>query len=156
MDSARHSHLAHVPSFQDTPLVFFTVCTHGRRKILNSESVHRLLRDLWARSADRDGWFVGRYILMPDHVHFFARPSRNAMPMATWLKMWKSVSARGIAREHGGSGAVWQRDYFDRYLRSGENYGEKWSYVARNPVRAGLVVTPEDWPFQGEIYSLMF
>ena len=35
-----------------------------------------------------------------------------------------------------------------------ESYDEKWRYVAENPVRAGLVVHSEDWPFQGEMNSL--
>jgi len=29
--------------------------------------------------------------------------------------------------------------YFDRYLRSRENYGQKWNYVEQNAVRAGLI-----------------
>src|SRR5947208_12127419 len=66
-------HLAHVPSFRENPIVFFTTCTSQRRKILASPHCHTILREIWERSADRDGWWVGHYILMPDHVHFFAR-----------------------------------------------------------------------------------
>jgi hypothetical protein len=39
-------------------------------------------------------------------------------------------------------------------MHSEESYSEKWLYVAQNPVRKKLAARPEDWPYQGEIYSL--
>jgi len=48
----------------------------------------------------------------------------------------------------------WQKGFFDHLIRHGESYSEKWEYVRQNPVRAGLVGTPEDWPWQGEIVPI--
>ena len=70
--------------------------------------------------------------------------------------MWESVSSRRIAATLGIRAPIWQRDYFDRYLRSSESYSEKWQYVEQNPVRAGLVGRVEDWPHHGTINNLMF
>jgi REP element-mobilizing transposase RayT len=92
-----HRHLPHVSSFRDNPIVFFTTCTQKRRKLLACAQSHVILRGLWERSAERDGWWVGHYILMPDHVHFFARRATIAQPMAKWMQMWKSVSSRQLA-----------------------------------------------------------
>jgi hypothetical protein len=83
-------HLAHVPSFRDNPIVFLTTCTYQRRKILASSKCDKILREIWQRSVDHDGWWVGNYILVPDQVHLFARR------MAEWVQMWKSVSSRRI------------------------------------------------------------
>ncbi len=44
----------------------------------------------------------------------------------------------------------WQRDFWDTQLRSGDSYSEKWAYVERNPVRAGLVESMGCWKWQGE------
>lgn len=151
-----HQHLVHVPSYRDNPIVFFTTSTYRRKPILASDRSHEILRAIWERSASCDGWWVGHYILMPDHIHFFARPEIDAKPMAKWVQMWKSVSARRIARASKISPPIWQAEYFDRYLRSGENYSEKWDYVEQNAVRAGLVSRVEDWPFRGAIHDLMF
>ena len=109
-----------------------------------------------AALADHDGWWVGHYILMPDHVHFFARPGLGSLPMAEWMQMWKSLSSRRIAAALSIKLPVWQPEYFDRYLRSSENYSEKWHYVQHNAVRAGLVDGREAWPYRGTIHSLMF
>ena len=149
-------HLAHVPSFRENPIVFFTTCTSQRRKILASPHCHTILREIWERSADRDGWWVGHYILMPDHVHFFARPEIGARRMADWVQMWKSVSSRQIAAALSIDSPTWQTDYFDRYLRSSEIYSEKWHYVEQNAVRAGLVETIDVWPYRGTIHDLIF
>jgi hypothetical protein len=70
--------------------------------------------------------------------------------------MWKSVSSRQIAVALGIRSPVWQADYFDRYLRSGESYSEKWDDVELNAVRARLVERAEDWPYRGVIHDLMF
>ncbi len=154
--SAPFRHLAHVPSFRDNPIVFFTTCTYQRRKILASPHCQKMLREIWQRSADQNGWWAGNYIIMPDHVHLFARPEIGAQRMADWVQMWKSVSSRRIAAALSIKPPVWQPEYFDRYLRSTENYAEKWHYVEQNAVRAGLVETAESWPYRGTINDLMF
>jgi len=133
-----------------------TTGTHRRKKLLANAQCHEILREIWEKSKVIDGWWVGHYILMPDHVHLFARPAIDARPMTDWIKMWKSVSSRKIAAALATSPPIWQPDHFDRYLRSSENYSEKWHYVEQNAVRARLVGDPEDWPYRGIIHDLMF
>ena len=58
------------------------------------------------RSAEHDGWWVGHYILMPDHVHLFARPEIDASLMANWMLMLKSVSSRRMQLNI----TIWQDD----------------------------------------------
>ncbi|MEP6937587.1 MAG: LamB/YcsF family protein, partial [Chthoniobacterales bacterium] len=153
---AGFGHLTHLPSFYENSIVFFTTCAYGRRKILAASQCHGILRRLWERSAVRDGWWVGHYILMPDHVHFFARAGNEARSIASWVQMWKSVASRQIAAAFGIDPPIWQPEYFDRYLRSTESYSEKWHYVERNPLRGGLVKRVEEWPYRGTIHDLRF
>jgi len=91
---------------------------------------------------------------MPDHIHLFAMPVEDPMPFQRWVSTWKSISARRIVAEAGVAAPIWQRDYFDRFIRTTESYSAKWDYVRNNPVRAGLVAKPEDWPYQGVLYDL--
>ncbi|HWA86961.1 MAG TPA: transposase [Opitutus sp.] len=148
--------LPHLRPFAHDPLYFLTACTDNRRPVLSAARACAILRDVWTRSAEIDGWFVGRFVLMPDHVHFFARPARDAKSCAQWMKTWKSVSARRITAALGLSPPIWQPDYFDHFVRSAEAYSEKWDYVWHNPVRQGFVSRPEDWPWQGVIHDLQF
>ncbi len=146
--------LPHLTAFDRQPVVFVTAVTEGRRPLLGCADASDVLVRTWRRSADFDGWYVGRYILMPDHVHFFARPGLGAKSLPVWMKTWKSLASRELCARLGVTPPFWQKDYFDRYLRSDENYREKWWYVLLNPVRKGLCREPEDWPWQGELYDL--
>jgi hypothetical protein len=87
---------------------------------------------------------IGHYILMRDHVPLFARPAVDARPMADWIKMWKSISSHKIAAALATSSPIWQADYFNRYLRSGEIYSQKWHYLEQSAVREGFVSDPEN------------
>lgn len=149
-------HLPHLSPFSKQPLVFVTVCSAGRRRLLSQTAVQSLLEAVWAKSAEVDGWFVGRYVLMPDHVHFFAKPTLTAKPIAEWMKAWKSVSSRRIAAVVKVHQPFWQEDYLDHFVRSASAYEDKWEYVRQNPVRKGLCVRPEDWPHQGVLHDLQF
>jgi hypothetical protein len=64
---------------------------------------------------------------------------------------WKEWTAKRILREIGGVAPAWQPEFFDHLLRSNESKREKWTYVRENPVRAGLVIVAEDWPYAGSI-----
>jgi hypothetical protein len=76
------------------------------------------------------------------------------MPLKQWVEFWRAdVTRRWPYPEEK---PIWQRDFFDRQLRSGESYHEKWLYVWENPIKDGLIKTPEDWPYQGELNHLIW
>ncbi|WP_425603732.1 REP-associated tyrosine transposase [Coraliomargarita parva] len=133
-------------------MVFLTVCTAKRKPLLANTAVQELLVDVWCES---DLWLVGRYVLMPDHLHLFCAPACVEHPsVRKWAQYWKSrASTRWPNRLEQ---PVWQSDVWDRQLRTGESYSEKWAYVRNNPVRHGLVKNAEDWPYQGELNSLLW
>jgi len=131
-------------------IVLVSVATDGRKPLLDSASVHARLRSCWLEATD---WLVGRYVLMPDHLHLFCAPGRLDYPaLLTWVGFWKSRAAARWPSPH--EGRVWQRDFWDRQIRNGEHYDQKWEYVRENPVRAGLVASWRDWPYQGELHGL--
>jgi REP element-mobilizing transposase RayT len=131
-------------------IIFLTACTKNRQPILASEVAHRLLLDVWQESRS---WMVGRYVIMPDHLHLFCAPAElQAGSLPQWVSFWKSRAAQRWHPPHQHS--IWQRDFWDTQLRRGESYDSKWEYVVNNPVRAGLVGRSEDWPYQGEVNLL--
>jgi len=56
------------------PVFFITTCTHHRQAILANAQVAKILVEEWQGALERHGWMVGRYVIMPDHVHFFCAP----------------------------------------------------------------------------------
>ncbi len=134
---------------ENPTIIFLTVCTRKRRPWLNHPECHRALCDVWKGA---DAWLVGRYILMPDHIHLFAAPGTRDIAIEKWVGYWKSMTTRKLTELAEG----WQKEGWHHRLRRGESYNEKWWYVRNNPVRKGLVQHCDDWPYQGEINALVW
>jgi REP element-mobilizing transposase RayT len=86
---------------------------------------------------------------MPDHIHLFVRGGMD-FALGHWVGALKQALAK-IANLRQPKTQIWQEGSFDHVLRSNDSYSEKWNYVRQNPVRAGLVHSAGDWPYQGEI-----
>jgi REP element-mobilizing transposase RayT len=144
----RPPRLRHVFQRYDPPLYFVTFNTHQRRKLLANTLVHdELVR--FAQEGQLRGIGLGRYVIMPDHVHLFVRGNLD-FSLRQWVRILKRVLSKAIlsALPH------WQQGFFDHLIRHSESYAEKWEYVRQNPVRAGLVAAPDEWSWQGEIVRL--
>ena len=89
---------------------------------------------------------------MPDHVHFFCTDAEGKTPLYRMVGAWKQWSAKKICPLLCISAPLWQKEFFDHLIRSGESYSEKWDYVWNNPVRASLVGVAEEWEYAGHIY----
>src|SRR5437868_7706737 len=136
MIKARPPRLDQIFQAYNAPLFFVTICTIHRRKIEDLEMVHQAFQKYVARALNDFGIAVGRYVIMPDHMHFFARGSED-FELAKWINgLKRSISlAVGATKKR----PLWQPGFFDHVLRNEESYGQKWEYVRENPVRAGLV-----------------
>jgi REP-associated tyrosine transposase len=128
-------------------IIFITVCTKGRRAWLATNAVHDTLLRIWQEA---DAWLIGRYVVMPEHIHLFCAPGALELPLANWVTYWKSQ----FTRQHGNPLQRWQSGFWDTRLRRDESYGGKWEYVRNNPFRHGFVTHAEDWPYQGELHVL--
>ena len=153
----QREHLPHLANvFARNPLYFLTCCVAERRPIIANDAAAVLLVDALRASRRFHGWDVGRYVIMPDHIHFFARPSLGGKPLSGFMRDWKKWTATRVGGPTGNSAHLWQPEYFDHVVRSANSYTEKWEYVRNNPVRAGLVESPDMWPYWGECETLTF
>ena len=77
------------------------------------------------------------WCVMPNHVHVVCRllPGQELCKV---LQGWKSFTARKANVILGRNGAFWQREYYDRLIRSGDELERAVRYVVSNPDRAGL------------------
>jgi len=93
---------------------------------------------------------VGRYVMMPDHVHLFVQGDAS-FQLSKWIGGLKRALSKVFTSP---ANTLWQPGFFDHVIRSDESYAQKWDYVRENPVRAGLVSSPDEWQYQGEIVAI--
>jgi REP element-mobilizing transposase RayT len=132
-------------------IVFCTVCTRDGDNWCATQEVKDLLHDIWLHQAT--AWQVGAYVLMPDHIHFFAAPSSIAGPsIERWSDYWKGRFAKRCGRLDW----RWQRALFHHRLRSPQEWLEKSAYVRNNPVVKELAASADEWPWQGTVHTLQW
>jgi REP element-mobilizing transposase RayT len=90
-------------------------------------------------------------VIMPNHVHLLLLPLRDSegwpFALVDVLQCLKSATAHRINKFLHHSGPVWEEESFDHVLRSDESLKEKCEYIRQNPVKAGLVHRPKDYPW---------
>jgi len=90
-------------------------------------------------------------VVMPDHVHLLMSP--HELDEGQWISLGellhsiKSFSGHEIAKLRGKRGSVWLDESFDRIVRDDSEFIEKWEYIEANPVTAGLVNSPNEYPW---------
>jgi REP element-mobilizing transposase RayT len=137
--------------YQNAPVFFITFCTHNRRPLLANDSVHSAFVN-FCQAALRQNIHVGRYVVMPDHLHFFVGLP-DTIDLSTWIKSMKNSISKSL-RELSIPAPHWQKAFFDHLLRTDESAASKWEYIRLNPARAGLVHDASQWPYQGEVAIL--
>ena len=145
-DSIGRRHLPHevpmnVPSDPMGMVFFITVCCIPRgENQLARQAAWDVIEGSLRHRARLGQLRVYLVLAMPDHLHgLFTFPGEKQMEQV--IKDFKGWVAKEAA-------VVWQRDFFDHRLRDAESAAEKAAYIRDNPVRAGLVPRPEDWPYR--------
>jgi REP element-mobilizing transposase RayT len=92
-------------------------------------------------------YIVHAFVVMPNHVHLLIEPR---IPLARIMNGLKGVSARDANRILARTGKhFWQDESFDHWVRDTAEFQRIRDYIIQNPVRAGLVGRPEEWPWSG-------
>ena len=121
-----------------SPNYFVTLCcaTRTTNQLCNEPIGTRLLESASHYQATGK-WFVHILLLMPDHLHaILCLPSEGDLTRC--MTDFKKYTSRR-------TGIAWQHGFFEHRLRSDESLTEKIQYIEMNPVRKGLVDTPDAW-----------
>ena len=129
-------------------ILWVTICSKDRETWMAQRAVVEILNDVWLNHAT--AWLVGDYLVMPDHAHFFCGPKDFQFTVERWLAYFKEC----FSKRNSQTEWRWQRGGFHHRVRSQEEFAKKWTYMMENPVRKGLVVRMEDWPWKGRVHDV--
>ncbi len=113
-----------------------------RRKL--AEPDFALLAGSFNRARELHPFCLTAWVFLPDHWHTICSP-QHPVTISLVMKSVKQSSTAAINERRGAEGRLWQPRFFDRALRTVSEYNEKVEYIHMNPVRAGLVRSPQDW-----------
>ena len=143
IDDETYAWRRNLPHLQKLDRNYFITFVTQDRVILTPEE-----RDLVLRSILRaQGKSLHIYIalVMPDHVHLITMiDASTTLPIA--IQFIKAAASRAAGRR------LWQREYFDRIVRHGEDLRKKGDYTLNNPVHDGLVANPDDYPWKWRLW----
>src|SRR5213592_4167708 len=144
----------HLPHFDRPWAVYAITISTRRRKQLSPAARTIVLNALRHFHDKRYELYVA--CVMPDHAHLLLQPwpkefdaDENPVfwPIAELMQSVKSFTAHEINKLKKTTGPVWEKESFDRVIRSESDLHEKFHYICRNPWDAGVAQQNEDYPW---------
>lgn len=121
--------------------------------VFHDERDYLLYKALLLEACGRHRVEILCYCLMPNHVHLIARPLA-APSLARSLGLAHQRFAAIVHRRNEWTGHLWQARFYSCPLDD-LHFIRAVRYVVTNPVRAGLVERPEEWPFSSAKHHLL-
>jgi len=88
--------------YVDHPLYFVTFTTRDRRAFPSLDDAQLALQRYACGGIDKFDVALGRYVIMPDHVHLFIRGGRN-FTLSSWICGLKRAMSVALKSPH-----IWQ------------------------------------------------
>ena len=126
---------------------YITLPVYAAKKVFTEQNrivgVLNVLRDC----AMNHVFDVYAYSFLPDRLVLIVRGKSETSNMKEFLADFRARSSASLEKELGH--ALWKKKYLERVLRKTEDSKLMAESIFRLPVKAGLVATPAEYPFQG-------
>ena len=122
---------------------FVTAVTWGRRSLFQSERMRGLFATVLFDYSRQGKYAVHEFVLMPNHFHLLITPG-PLLALERCLQLIKGGFSFRAKKELQFTGEVWEKSFTNHRIRDAADYGRHRAYIRENPVRAGLVSSPEE------------
>jgi REP-associated tyrosine transposase len=139
-------HAASSATLSSARTFFVTTKTSMGRPLLQSERNATLFIDVLRSYATARKFRVHDFVVMPDHVHLLLTLGSD-MTIERAMQFIKGGFSYRLKKEFGYLGEVWQRGFSEVRVEDEQSISQHRKYIAENPVRAGLVDSPEKFPY---------
>jgi REP element-mobilizing transposase RayT len=126
---------------------FLTFCTADRHHAFIKADVVETTLSQIVRASVGNAFNIPAYCLMPDHAHLLVEGSSPASDLRRFAKDAKQYSGFLYKREYRRN--LWQPSYYDHVLRDDDDTWGVARYIVENPLRAGLSIRADEYPFFG-------
>jgi REP element-mobilizing transposase RayT len=113
---------------------------------LKEPQIARCVVEALQRGAEQLELFeLHAFVVMANHVHVLLTPNVPLARVTRGLKRLTATRANELLGKKGQR--FWQDESFDHWVRDESEFYRIREYIEQNPVKAGLVSKPEDWPW---------
>ena len=131
---------------QETRTFFISTATWERRSLLQSTPLCDLLLNVLRENRAKQRFELHEFVLMRDHVHLILTPS-SLIPLQKAIQFIKGGFSFRAKKEMNFNGEIWQKGYNEQRIKHPHDYTEKATYIQMNPVIAGYVDHPDQFPY---------
>ncbi len=130
--------------------VLYHVIVRGnqRQKTFTAESDYQAYIERLARYRKKYDYVLHAYCLMPNHVHLLVESSEQ--PLAKFMQGLQQSYSQYFNRKHRKTGHVFEGRYKAILCQKDEYLLQLIRYIHLNPVRAGMVRSPERYRYSGD------
>jgi len=119
--------------------------------LLRSAFIKKMFMLILKRAKIRYSFQIGNYCIMDNHVHFILKPL-NGESLSAIMKWILGVFAQKYNRTFDLHGHVWYDRFKSKIIIDFRQYLHTFIYISNNPVKASMVGSPGDYPFNGIYY----
>ena len=142
-----------------------TFSCYKRRRLLSPDVCKRIVIGTLGSQLARQHGVCSGFVIMLNHVHavvWFPEEQQISLCMDKWKELSSKQIAAVYARQFpaywsrlGGGDPLWQPRYYGFNVFTDGKLREKVKYMHGNPVRAGLVKDPCEWPWSSARFWLL-
>ncbi|MEY4711191.1 MAG: hypothetical protein RIS88_641 [Pseudomonadota bacterium] len=124
-----------------------------RQPIFRDAADHEVMRGLLAEQSRAAGVALHAYVLMDNHFHLLATPAEGD----ALARMMQGIGRRYVRHfntQAGRRGTLWEGRYRCALLQPETSLLDCMAYIDLNPVRAGQVEAPADYPWSSHRHCI--
>ena len=114
-----------------------------------------LLRQTVRRVRTKYPFHIDAWVVMPDHLHCVLTLPPGDSDFSTRWRLIKSGFSRALpkterrsaVRQAAGERGIWQRHFWEHWIRDEGDYQHHIDYIHVNPLKHGYVKRVQDWPY---------
>ena len=126
---------------------------NNRQAICVTEADYQMLLDLLDSNARQFGVAVHAYVLMDNHFHLLVTP-QTVDGLPRMMQALGRSYVRYFNQQHHRTGTLWEGRYRSTLIQAERYLLACMAYIDLNPVRAGRVAQPQDYPWSSHLHYL--
>ena len=119
--------------------------------LFEPNDIKEMFMEVLRRAKGKYSFLIRNFCIMDNHVHFIIKPLKDE-GLSDIMRWLLGVFAQKYNRTFDFHGHVWYDRFKSKVIINFRQYLHTFIYISNNPVKAGIVDSPVDYPYSGIVY----